>query len=592
MSNANLEATPPAPAATASVPVTAPPTSKKSKPGSSPTARKLTQKLSSLHPNASLESRQTIASWIIFNRKKADGLAEGILLSVKKEADSTDVDEGASRLLLLLRITHQVLVSNSSLASAAGEENGNDGGADPDSEEVWEKSSQLRITLGEVALRPLLDALANCLNKVGESNAFYNQCGCEVKEMMDAWKKCNVFGGPTVVEEYRKGWISALSTKKRETGTDSQGPNEVGKGIMDNDDATDRQDNISGKLDNNASGGVGEQELQNSDHLPRSNTNTTDIKREPQNEQKPEVKKTDGKDIKIANSDANITEIHDTTSEANAAGDNADTPKAMAAESEQNVKSSQDDVHNSSDEKPPKKELVIDFEGVEEAKVEPSQLLEAAKIISSLQITRDLGSDAAMNLSSVLSTIPHDVEEACTTIVQQQGQDENIVTNLADLLADDSLNNLPDELLDLDLQYARQSLHTYKETIRQQRKARMQCLKLLLQSRFRFGSLDAARMFGCGDIGDGVDDVKGGDSGNTNMAVILDKLRKRKDALSDAMALEGLDVEENAEEQKKLDMKEGEGSELLSWFALDDGSSNTTEERETKKVKLSPESSH
>ena len=102
----------------------------------------------------------------------------------------------------------------------------------------------------------------------------------------------------------------------------------------------------------------------------------------------------------------------------------------------------------------------------------PSRFLDACKIIASIQITRDLGSDFAMNLSSSLSSIPPDVEEACNTILLQRknGKDETPIT---ELLSSNSLSTLPDDLLNLDLKYARQSLQTYKETIRQQRKARL-----------------------------------------------------------------------------------------------------------------------
>lgn len=209
---------------------------------------------------------------------------------------------------------------------------------------------------------------------------------------------------------------------------------------------------------------------------------------------------------------------------------------------------------------------------MEEAKVEPTQFLEACKVIASIQITRDLGSDAAMNLSSVLSNIPPEIEEACS----QSQQDGAGSPSLSKLLPESSLSKLSDDVLDLDLQYARQSLQTYKEAIIQQRKARLQCLRLLLQSRCSFGSVDAARAFGCENSND--------DSG-TDMAVILEKLKKRKEALSDALALEGLDVEEDAEEEKKLE-KEEEGLEPLSWFPSADNESKSEGGPIEKKMKL------
>mmetsp|Transcript_23284 Transcript_23284/g.36429 ORF Transcript_23284/g.36429 Transcript_23284/m.36429 type:complete len:307 (-) Transcript_23284:150-1070(-) len=195
-------------------------------------------------------------------------------------------------------------------------------------------------------------------------------------------------------------------------------------------------------------------------------------------------------------------------------------------------------------------DIDFDAEGVEEAEVEPSKFLEASKVIASLQIARDLGSDAAMNLSSALGSVPAEVEQACSTIhaQQQEGGDEGM-TSIEELLSTEQLSNLPDEILDIDLDYARTSLQNYREAILQQRKARLQCLQLLLQSRCSFGSLDAARAFGCAD---------GSDEG---MDIILEQLKKVKDKLIDAMALEGLDVEEDdtmKEEEEQL--------KPLSWF--------------------------
>lgn len=175
--------------------------------------------------------------------------------------------------------------------------------------------------------------------------------------------------------------------------------------------------------------------------------------------------------------------------------------------------------------------------------MEPSQFLDACRKIASIQITRDLGSDAAMNLSSVLSSIPLEVEEACNTILTQQLNGQDKITPITDLLSMESLSSLPDEVLDLDINYVRRSLQTYKEAIRQQRTARVQLLQKLLQSRCSFGSMDAARAF-CG-----------GEDSNVSMDTILEQLKKRKETLVDAMALEGLDVEED-EEEKKLAREE------------------------------------
>jgi hypothetical protein len=174
-----------------------------------------------------------------------------------------------------------------------------------------------------------------------------------------------------------------------------------------------------------------------------------------------------------------------------------------------------------------------------------------------------------MNLSSALASVPAEVEQACTTIHahRRDGGDQGS-TLIEDLLSTEKLSNLPDDVLDIDLGYARKSLHAYREAILQQRKARMQCLRLLLQSRCSFGSLDAARAFGCND------------GTNQGLDIILKKLRKTKEKLIDAMALEGLDVEEDVNEKK---MKEEEEQlKPLSWFP----GQVTEEEPASKKQKV------
>ena len=71
---------------------------------------------------------------------------------------------------------------------------------------------------------------------------------------------------------------------------------------------------------------------------------------------------------------------------------------------------------------------------------------------------------------------------------------------------------------------------------------------------------------------------------------ILDKLKKRKEALSDALALEGLDVEEDAEEEKKLE-KEEKNLVPFSWFVeedeelADDNAIESMDEPAAKKLK-------
>lgn len=191
-----------------------------------------------------------------------------------------------------------------------------------------------------------------------------------------------------------------------------------------------------------------------------------------------------------------------------------------------------------------------------------------------------------MNLSSVFGHISPEIEELCKTMKQQNEADEDDASKEK---RSKMLTKLPDDFLDLDLKYAKQSLLTYSNAIRQQKRARAQCLHLLLQSRCSFGSMEAARIiFGENKMDSSADDTP-------NIDDILEKLKRRKEELTDALALEGLDVEEDAEEEKKLE-KEEKVIVPFSWF-LEEGenveeetvptsvSAHSIDEPATKKLK-------
>ena len=164
-------------------------------------ARKLLQKLSSLQPPASSESREAIASWIVFNRKKCDGVGEGMLAYIA----GCDVDGGggggglassssSARPVLLLRILHAVLVS------------------DVADDDKWAKSFPMRSRLGEIVVGPLLRALAWSSAGLDDDGDAGGRAACreEVRSAMEEWRDHGAFGGPTVWEDYSRGWTGAL----------------------------------------------------------------------------------------------------------------------------------------------------------------------------------------------------------------------------------------------------------------------------------------------------------------------------------------------------------------------------------------------
>eukprot|EP00581_Thalassiosira_minuscula_P011141 CAMPEP_0183719210 /NCGR_PEP_ID=MMETSP0737-20130205/12257_1 /TAXON_ID=385413 /ORGANISM="Thalassiosira miniscula, Strain CCMP1093" /LENGTH=570 /DNA_ID=CAMNT_0025948921 /DNA_START=39 /DNA_END=1751 /DNA_ORIENTATION=+ len=559
------------PAAPAAAPAAATTTQPKKQP--SLYARKLLQKFSTLHPNASLESRQTIASWMIFNRKKVEGMGEGLLLAIEEASSgaSGKEEDAAARLVLLLRILHQVFTSDSPTIGAAEEA----GDADK-----WAKSSPLRCRLGEIVLLPLWKALASCLRPLNEKDApKEEQYQNEIKGMIDEWKEHDVFGGPTIWEEYRRGWTRAWKEAAVEVVEDAAGvaKEEGAKPPSNDEDAAE-----------NATTTKNEQPLVAKEDAKEETS--------PKVEKLSNISKGGDEHVKNENENKDSTNENQEVTE-DKPSDEIPPVAEEGGEGKAPRRESKRDSIVSLD-------VEVDFEGVEESKVEPSQFLDACKVIASIQITRDLGSDSAMNLSSTLSKIPSEVEEACNTILTKQQSNDNETTTtttaapaITDLLPVESLSNLPDDVLNLDLKYARHSIQTYREAVRRQRKARLQCLHLLLRSRCSFGSMEAARAF-CGASGkrkkDGSDaDDNGGDGddamgeNNINMDEILDKLKKRKEILVDAMALEGLDVEED-EEEKKME-KEEEALKPLDWFLKEEEEDEKGKEEgpATKKIKNS-----
>lgn len=214
------------------------------------------------------------------------------------------------------------------------------------------------------------------------------------------------------------------------------------------------------------------------------------------------------------------------------------------------------DEQSKTDESPTKdnaKKEPYDFdfesEGVEFGKVQAQDFLEPCKSIATMQIAREIRNDTAARLMSVLQSIPKEVEEFAAAQLKKSDDDKDDDEKKKDRMkALEQLPALPDEVLDVDITEALAEVKQFRDVVLRQRQARKRCIDLLIKSRCRFGSTEAAQEFF--EIGKRIAQVK-----------------KRKLLLSDAMELEGLDFEGEGED-------EGEGEEEilepLSWFKEDD----------------------
>ena len=140
-----------------------------------------------------------------------------------------------------------------------------------------------------------------------------------------------------------------------------------------------------------------------------------------------------------------------------------------------------------------------------------------------MQISRDLQSDAAVQISTAMSTLSPDVEAACRKALEDAGGDKSKVD--IDL---DAMPSMSDDVLEINIDEAIKTVQQYREIILKQREARKALIDQIIKSRCKFGSMEAAEAF----YGIGAKE---------------EKLEKRRDLLQDAMELEGLDVLEDEE---------------------------------------------
>jgi hypothetical protein len=327
-------------------------------------ARKLLEKLRTLNSNASLESRQTLANWMVFNRKKAEGMGEGLLLAIDAAVvGSTDGGSEAplSRLMLLLRVTHQVFIEGK------------------DDSDVFEKSLQLRLTIADVALVPLFKALATTANGSTADNAEseWNNYQTEIKEMIDIWKEYNVFDGPTVWEGYKKAWGRALADANKEKSAAVASAEEA------------------------AAAAAGENDTTSATETPADGNEVMDVKQEGEQSSSKGGAQQQMTSLEAVEPDVKNEAANDKVDTAKEDVGMTDAVKEEEPPSSTSETKQEEEVVAAVDKEPDRRftkrdstasvasvEIDFDAEGVEEAYVDPQKFLETSKVIASLQIAR------------------------------------------------------------------------------------------------------------------------------------------------------------------------------------------------------------
>lgn len=188
-----------------------------------------------------------------------------------------------------------------------------------------------------------------------------------------------------------------------------------------------------------------------------------------------------------------------------------------------------------------------DFEssGIPHVPTDPSQLVDSCNQVANLQIARDIRKDSAIQLNSLFTSLPEDVRRSCAEAAETEGD----FTLPSDDTARDYGVRVNQTLIDMDMKEQLVNLFQLRKLIEQQREARQSALKLLVQSRCKFGSEDAAAAFCSADRG-------------------KEELSKRRQILLDALELEGFGLEDDDTNEHQKGNEEVE-LEPLSWYKGD-----------------------
>ena len=308
---------------------------------------------------------------MVFNRKKAEGMGEGLLLAIDASAVVGSSDGGSeaplSRLMLLQRVVHQVFIEGK------------------DDSDVFEKSLQLRLTIADVVLAPLFKALATTATTSTDAVAQseWNNYQTEIKEMIDLWKEYNVFDGPTVWEGYKKAWGRALADANKEksaavlasaeeAATAAAGENDTTPATETQADGNEVMD-VKPEGEQSLSEGGPQQQISPPAQPSKLEAVEPDVKTEAANEKADAAKEDVGMTDEVKEEDPKSSTSETKQEDAVALVDKEPDRRFTKRDSTTSVASV---------------EIDFDAEGVEEAYVDPQKFLETSKVIASLQIAR------------------------------------------------------------------------------------------------------------------------------------------------------------------------------------------------------------
>jgi hypothetical protein len=390
--------------------------------------------------------------------------------------------------------------------------------------EKWTATSSIREAVGESVIQPGLEAMQSSLHfyytqtasdianfdpKAHTSFTALKIMQEKISHMVQIWQEENSFDSPTFCKGIKR-LIAKISNE-------SDGTSVVDKPVSeDNDMQQEQEAPVEFENDN-------DEDVDMQEAIPTENTE----KEVSQEQSQPEDKlgstehstlsaSSFGTDVAMQESDKEEKETKETT-----------VPNAETAKKEEEAKIAEFD---------------FDAYDIPEEKVSIHELSVPCKSIATLQITRDLRNDTSHNLSTVLAAIPDSVLDTCRSLSKNVSAEDIPL-----------VEGIPDDVLDLDVKSSLSNVVLHKEIIQKQKQFRQKCIELLIQSRCKFGSTDAAELF-------------------YSLDEVEEKLKKRKAMVLDAMELEGLDYDLTGKSNDSRGQDNGDDDQLkdFEWFKRSD----------------------
>lgn len=510
---------------------------------------------------------------------------------------------GHHHLLVTWNILHELCISGSSTAAslhgggptataAATTITKNDDDENYDDDNVWLQRKQIRESIGESVILPGMEFLyKSSLLPLSKSNGnetatFLWQVREKIKFMLGIWQDLDSFESPTLLAEMKRLVLKMFQQQEQqeqegEAGADGEEEEEeeeenVTRGQADvNLDVNHQESNEIG------SGTIGAKNAVSTDGDDDDDDADAEMDSISNNEPEQECIQSENEEMtNVSNVQHGKKYLDEKDFKTEVAKSTTDRGQELAAQDgEEEQDEEEEEEQGGGTKKDAGMETLFDFEkeGIPEEPVSVHDLLRACKAVATLQITRDMRNDSSHNLTSILSNVPQNVWDACRLVHHQQEKKESQGggEEKVDVEKNLHVNDIPDEVLDLDIARALANVKLHRDIIQRQREFKKECIELLIKSRCNFGSVEAASLF-------------------YELDHVRDKLNKRKALVLDAMELEGIEAEamegwsnnnvregEDDEEEEQEDRKEEDDSVARSSFAW-----FTREDANAKKQKL------